>query len=286
MERLRGFSDQAAFLMDNRIPPPPSDASPGDQFIHKDRVRRVIHEVNNQLGIVKNYLGTLDGEDNSARSSHLELGLVQAEIDRVGQLITSLGQEAGSSTPGSTFEPVDLNRIITDLDRILGPSVFRPAKVNFKYRLAADLPSVQGEYNALIQVFLNLFKNAVEAMPRGGNLRVHTACRRTSENQGQRQIIITVSDTGPGLASTVPKQFFRSGVTTKNISNSGLGLAIVKDIIKQHRGAVFFQTQRGKGATVVILLPIEDTNKHNAPGSMDGGLPRDLSRKKYASKCT
>ncbi len=275
MERLREFADQAAFFMDSRLPEALSAAPPNDSLILKDSVRRVIHEVNNQLGIVNNYLGTLGGKDNPSPSRHVEVGLIQEEIDRIGRLIARLGQEAGRSTPVSDLKPVDLNRIITNLDRLLGASVFQPAKVKVQYRLAADLPPVQGEQNALIQVFLNLFKNAVEAMPRGGNLRVHTACRRTSEDQGRRQIIITVSDTGPGMATTVPKRFFKPGMTTKNISHSGLGLAIVKEIIEQHKGTVFLQTQRGKGTSVVILLPSGHTNKHRALEGINGEAHRD-----------
>jgi signal transduction histidine kinase len=130
----------------------------------------------------------------------------------------------------------------------------------------------------LIQVFLNLFKNAVEAMPQGGRLRVQTACRRVADRHDRRQIIVSISDTGPGLESTVPKRLFKPGVSTKKMTNGGLGLAIVKNIIEQHDGAVFFQAQRGKGTTVVILLPIDQTGEQRSSGGEDGGTSRDLYR--------
>ena len=278
IERLKEFAAQAGVFMDSRLPEPSAAGPPKDHLILKDSVRKVIHEVNNPLGIIKNYLGALGGQEDRGPSKQVELGLIQEEIDRVARLIARLGQETGSSSSPPPLEAVDLNRIITDLDRLLAPSVFRPANVKVKYNLASDLPPVRGDCNALIQVFLNLFKNAVEAMPRGGNLRVQTACRRVAEDQGQRQIIATVSDTGPGLASKIPKQLFKPGVSTKNLSNGGLGLAIVKDIIEQHRGTVFFQAQRGKGTTVVILLPTGHTRKHRISGGQDGGTPRDLYR--------
>ncbi len=278
IERLEEFAAQAGVFMDSRLPEPSPASPPKDHLILKDSVRKVIHEVNNPLGIIKNYLGALDGEEDRGPSKKAELGLIQEEIDRVGRLIERLGQETGSSPSSPPREPVDLNRIITDLDRLLGPSVFRPANVKVTYHLASDLPSMRGDCNALIQVFLNLFKNAVEAMPRGGNLRVQTASRRVAENRSRRQIIVTVSDTGPGLASKIPKQLFKPGVSTKKLSNGGLGLTIVKDIIEQHRGTVFFQAQHGKGTTVVILLPIGHTDKHRISGGQDGGTPRDLYR--------
>ncbi|MDJ0854766.1 MAG: HDOD domain-containing protein [Desulfobacterales bacterium] len=278
MDRLREFADQAAVFMDSRLPEHASTAPAKDHLIMQDSVRRVVHEVNNQLGIIRNYLGTLGGEDDPAPSNLVEMSLIQDQIDRVGQLIERLGRESGKPASVPTDDPVDLNRIISDLDRLLGPSVFRPAKVKVKYHLAADLPPVQGDGNALIQVFLNLFKNAVEAMPHGGNLRIHTACRCTSEDQDRRQILVTVSDTGPGLSSTLPKRLFTPGVTTKNIASSGLGLAIVKDIIEQHKGTVFFQTQRGKGTTVVMLLPTGQTDKHRSSEGIDGETARNQCR--------
>ncbi len=279
MERMREFAAQAAVFMESRLPEPSAAGAPKDHLVLKDSVRKVIHEVNNPLGIIKNYLGSLGGEKDQDPTSQVELGLIQEEIDRVGRLIARLGQQTGSTTPMPSHEFVDLNRIITDLDRLLGPSVFQPASVRAKYSLAEDLPPVEGDCNALIQVFLNLFKNAVEAMPRGGRLRVQTACRRVAEDESRRQIIITISDTGPGLSSTIPKRLFKPGVSTKKLKNGGLGLAIVKDIIEQHKGAVFFQTQRGKGTTVVILLPIGHTGKHLTSGGQDGGTPRDLYRR-------
>ncbi len=273
IERVREFADQAAVFLDSRHSEALSADTAKDHLIPKDSVRRVVHEVNNQLGVISNYLGTLGSKDDPDPSNQVELSLIQDQIDRVGQLIERLGRKSDSTASLPADDPVDLNRIITDLDRLLGPSVFRPANVNVKYHLAADLPPVKGDCNALIQVFLNLFKNAIEAMPRGGNLRVHTACRRTSENGNRRQILVTVSDTGPGLASTMPKRFFDLGVTTKNLPSSGLGLTIVKEIIEQHRGTVFFQTQRGKGTTVVILLPSGQADEHLA----SSGPTRPLS---------
>ncbi|MGD9097720.1 MAG: HDOD domain-containing protein [Desulfobacterales bacterium] len=273
IERLREFADQAAVFLDHHLTAPPSTATAKDHMKLRASVRRVIHEVNNQLGIISNYLGALGGEDDPAASKPVELNLIQDQIDRVGQLVERLGRESGNAASVPTHDAVNLNRIITDLDRLLGPSVFRPAKCSVTYHLAEDLPPVRGDCNALIQVFLNLFKNAIEAMPRGGNLRVQTACRITGEDQDRRQILVTVNDTGPGLASTVSKRFFDPGVTTKNISSRGLGLAIVKDIIEQHKGTIFFQTQPGKGTTVVMLLPSGRTGRHLSSGGIDGESP-------------
>ena len=278
IDRLQEFADHAAVFLDGRQPQPAVAPPPKGHSVLRESVRKVIHEVNNPLGIIKNYLGTLGGEDAVGQSNHTALSLIQEEIDRVGRLIERLGQEAGSAPSLQAFESVDLNRILMDLHRLLNPSVFQPAGVKIHYNLASDLPPVRGDANALIQVFLNLFKNAVEAMPQGGLIRLQTAFRRLSDERRRRQVIVTIRDTGTGLAGAVNNRIFKPGVSTKNLGSGGLGLAIVKDIIEQHGGTVFFQNQRLKGTTVVILLPVERPDSHHISGGHHGGTPRDLHR--------
>jgi signal transduction histidine kinase/HD-like signal output (HDOD) protein len=276
LKRLREFAAQAAVFLDSHLPERSVVTPP--RAVLEDSVRKIVHEVNNPLGIIKNYLGTLEGEDAAGHSNPVTLGLIQDEIDRVGRLIERLGQETSGASALQIAEPVDLNRVITDLDRLLEPSVFEPAGVRIKYSLASNLPHVRGDCNALIQVFLNLFKNAVEAMPQGGSIRVQTACRRPAAERHPSQVMIMISDTGSGLAPTTPAKLFKPGISTKDMSNGGLGLAIVKDIIRQHDGTVFFQNRRGKGTTVIIQLPVESSAQHQTSGGQDGGTPRDLYR--------
>jgi signal transduction histidine kinase len=270
IDRLQEFADHAAVFLDGRLPEPAITSPPRGHSVLKESVRKVIHEVNNPLGIIKNYLGTIGGEDTSGQPNHAALNLIQDEIDRVARLIERLGQEAGSSPSLHVIEQVDLNRILIDLHRLLDPSVFQPAGVKIHYNLASDLPPLHGDANALIQVFLNLFKNAVEAMPQGGRIRVQTVFRRLADKRRRRQIIVTIRDSGPGLTSAAQKLIFKPGISSKSMASGGLGLAIVKDIIEQHGGTVFFQNQRGKGTTVIILLPIKDTGNHRISGGQHG----------------
>ena len=270
IDRLQEFADHAAVFLDGRLAEPAVASPLKGHSVLRESVRKVIHEVNNPLGIIKNYLGTLGVEDTAGQPNHAALNLIQDEIDRIARLIERLGQEAGSSPSLQVIESVDLNRILIDLHRLLDPSVFQPAGVKIHYNLASDLPPVRGDANALIQVFLNLFKNAVEAMPQGGRIRVQTAFRRLAGERRRRKIIVTIRDTGPGLASAVQKRVFKPGVSTKSLTSAGMGLAVVKDIIEQHGGTVFFQHQRDKGTTVVLLLPIEDTGSHRLSGDHHG----------------
>ena len=111
----------------------------------------------------------------------------------------------------------------------------------------AKLPEIVADADKLKQVFLNLFKNAVEAMPEGGVLTIRGESR-------ERDVFVQVIDTGSGIAEGVdPFQPFR---TTKR-EGTGLGLAIVKEIVAAHGGTLSYVSQAGQGTTFNLTLPID-----------------------------
>jgi two-component system sensor histidine kinase HydH len=96
------------------------------------------------------------------------------------------------------------------------------------------------------QVILNLYKNAVEAMPNGGGLTLRTAC-------SEEGISLQIADTGAGIADGL--DVFQLFKTTKP-EGTGLGLPIVKQIISEHRGTISYVSEPGKGTTFTIVLPL------------------------------
>jgi len=119
-------------------------------------------------------------------------------------------------------------------------------------RRAADgpLPSVPFDYKQLRQVLLNLFKNAMEAMPRGGELTV--ASRRRGPN-----LEISVADTGQGMSPEVMDKLFQPYFTTKE-KGTGLGLAICRSIVEEHGGGLLVDSTPGQGSTFTIQLPLTE----------------------------
>jgi len=111
----------------------------------------------------------------------------------------------------------------------------------------------------LAQVLLNLCKNAVEAMPRGGTLTVHGSW-------GGEQVSLTVSDTGVGVATGV--NIFEPFTTTKE-TGTGLGLAIVQQIVAAHQGTITYTSESGQGATFTLILPIADQELVGATEACD-----------------
>jgi len=109
---------------------------------------------------------------------------------------------------------------------------------------------VAGDEERLRQVFMNLALNALDALPRGGTLRV--SCQPSGEEG--REVAIYVDDTGPGVPAGVRDRIFEPFFTTK-AQGSGLGLSIVHAIVAQHGGTISVEQAPGGGARFAVLLP-------------------------------
>jgi signal transduction histidine kinase len=119
----------------------------------------------------------------------------------------------------------------------------------------AKLPEIVADADKLKQVFLNLFKNAVEAMPAGGVLTIRGEAR-------ERDVLVQVIDTGSGIAHGLDP--FQPFGTTKE-GGTGLGLAIVKEIVSAHGGTLTYASQAGRGTTFNLTLPIDGPARRSPP---------------------
>ena len=109
------------------------------------------------------------------------------------------------------------------------------------------------DQNLLYRAFLNLFVNAIHAMPEGGTLSVTSSL--ASEGQ-KKNIVIRITDTGIGISEKKLGMIFTPFYTNKN-RGTGLGLAIVKNIIEEHNGSIDVQSEIGEGTTFIITLPLK-----------------------------
>jgi signal transduction histidine kinase len=109
-----------------------------------------------------------------------------------------------------------------------------------------DVPVIKGNFNRLLQVFLNLISNSMDAMVEGGNIHISTGVDDDS-------VLVTVSDDGPGIPEELREKIFSPFFTTKQ-NGTGLGLSIVEEIIREHGGKIKLQDSK-KGATFIIQLP-------------------------------
>ncbi len=123
-----------------------------------------------------------------------------------------------------------------------------------------SLPDVMGDEGQLVQVFLNIVRNAVEAMPSGGKLTVLTRMSDQytsvqSDGRKHRLMVVKVADTGPGIRPEHLQDIFAPFFTTKD-RGTGLGLALSYQIVQEHLGTIRVESQEGEGTTFSVYLPL------------------------------
>lgn len=179
------------------------------------------------------------------------VGIVQAEIMRLERLLTDFLELARPRAPQR--EPVDLARVVGDVVELEAEATLAH-RVQVIRELEADCFAL-GDVEKLKQVALNLVVNALDVMPDGGTLRA-------SVGGDAIEVWMAFADTGPGVDPTILAEIFDPFFTTK-AAGTGLGLAIVRKLVDQHGGRVAFDTHKGEGTTVRVVLP-----RWSIPGGM------------------
>lgn len=209
---------------------------------------RIAHELNNPLdGILRfTNLAIRRATETGADEKLLYyLECARSAVVRMSEITGDL-LEFSRSTP-STFEQATINKIAEDAVRAMeGRAQESGITVvcNFNEK---DMPVVRG--SNLFQVFCNLIKNAVDAMPEGGTLTVTT---RVTEPD----VVITVSDTGIGLPPEIDRIFEPFFTTKPAGQGTGLGLAVCKDLIEKYSGSITPSPGEPKGTTMTVRIPI------------------------------
>lgn len=232
-------------------------ASVAEEF--RDASRRVIHEVNNPLAIIKNYLSVLDGKLARQEPVGGELSILNEEIDRVGQLIGSLAdpRAPGELEPGP--RPLDAAKVVDDVLRLFRSSGLVPATTQVAARMEGD-GAIEGDPDLLKQILVNLVKNAVEALGNQPAGRIEIVNRGHVNRERQVYLELVVSDNGPGLSREVLAKLFapvrsgKDGIEAGASGNRGLGLSIVHGLVKKLGGHIACRSG-SSGTSFEILLP-------------------------------
>lgn len=225
--------------------------------------RKVVHEVNNPLSITKNYIKNLGLKLSDEDPAQENLGIINEELDRVALIARELSDFSRYQV--KQLEPMDVNKLLSDLAKITRESLMFDSKINVHLQMESSLPTISTARNSLKQVLINLIKNAVEAMPRGGNLYVMTRyVSNKLEDQLQQEmraaqgyVEITIRDDGPDIPDSVKSGLFEPKVSSKGREHVGLGLSIAYNIIKELKGTITCQSSSKAGTTFKIVLPVE-----------------------------
>jgi signal transduction histidine kinase len=203
------------------------------------------------LQAIQNVLFLLKRE-NLSEQGRQDMELILSETERMANMIERL-RATYRPTHSEDFQFVQLNKIIEDVHALTATHM-RHQHIRFKFLPLSTLPPVPCIPEQIRQVVLNLFMNAVEAMPTGGTI---TVVATTTE---QDQVLIRISDTGPGIAPDVLPHIFEPFITSKE-AGTGLGLTITYDIIRQHRGAITAENNPQGGATFTVCLPQKEAKE-------------------------
>jgi hypothetical protein len=158
---------------------------------------------------------------------------------------------------GEERRQVDLNVVVNDVFSLLEHQ-FAAAKVKVRRELSPAAASVLGIEHKLQQVFLNLFLNARDAMPRGGWLSV------TTRVDGAR-VIAEVADTGSGIPAEHLARIYDPFFTTKAIGRgTGLGLSITYGIVHEHEGAIGCESSVGQGTRFTLTMPLASVTERSS----------------------
>ena len=207
----------------------------------------VAHEVRNPLGGIRGaaQLLQLEGESNSEIQEYIQV--IIKEVDRLNRVVEQLLVSGNPRTAG--VKPSNIVDLIDNSLSICQPELDRDS-IRVEKRLADDCPLVSINADGMIQVLLNLFRNAIESMEGGGVLTIQTAY-----NSVNQAVQIYIKDTGRGILPDVASRLFDPFYTTKQ-KGTGLGLAISQQIIEEHGGTIEVDVTQTQGATFIVTLPV------------------------------
>ncbi|MFS2006220.1 HDOD domain-containing protein [Duganella sp. CT11-25] len=247
---LQSFGTQAAAALETAI----SERGHAKRQIahvaeeYREASRRVVHEVNNPLSIIKNYLSVLDGKLAKREPVVGEMSILNEEIDRVGQLINGLAD----LQPTESSRVTDVGRVVDDVLRLFRATDFVPASVQIVVRMQEEPAEIDGDADLLKQILVNLVKNAVEALTDGGKIEISNRGHVNRERKLYLELVI--SDSGPGLSAEVLANLFSPVRSAKEGAHHGLGLSIVHSLVKKMQGLITCRSGK-TGTTFEILLP-------------------------------
>jgi signal transduction histidine kinase len=228
------------------------------QLVEKERLAamsitaaKLVHEIGNPLNgmyltaqLLEGRMARIEGLDSAFKSGMERL---MREILRLNQLLREFKTFYASEK--YVFKPTSLVAVVAEVLDMAGPSYVN-CGIRVEQAIAADLPLVMGDAAKLNQAVLNLCKNAVEAMPRGGILSIRAS-------HSEDNVALEIADTGVGIPTDV--NIFRPFTTTKT-SGTGLGLMIVRQIVSMHRGVITYTSEPNRGTVFRLTIPLSQSS--------------------------
>lgn len=215
----------------------------------------VSHDFNNTLQAISGFAQVLKARGRMEEKDGEYIDLILQAADRGAELVRQILTFSRQSQ--QERRPVDLNREITEVMKILSKTV--PRNISFDIALAADLLPISATADQIDQIVMNLSTNAWDAMPEGGSISIRTL-NVSGEDGNYAELVF--KDTGYGMSEKTVERIYDPFFTTKPVGKgTGLGLATIYGIVKSHGGTIRCDSLPGKGTTFTLLFPALDDRR-------------------------
>ena len=233
------------------------------QLAWNEMARQVAHEIKNPLTPMKLSLQhlkraqkSIDSDDPEARERFNALfaritDTLNEQIDTLTNIANSFSTFA--RLPKRVLEPLNLNASLTETLSLMEAE----PGIHLRIDLHDQPMTVRADREELRRIFLNLVKNAMQAMPNGGE--IHVTTQTEPDASGRIWAVTAIQDQGTGIPEEVREKIFVPNFSTKT-SGMGLGLAIVRKSVEDMQGTIDFETESGKGTTFFVRLPLSPPN--------------------------
>ena len=209
---------------------------------------QIAHELNNPIYGIMNTLELLKTEISPESKRRRILDLSLSEIKRLSEMLRNM--LSFSKPEEEKRRPIKIDELIEGI-LLMMEKQMKESNIQVETSFDPGIAEIMASTNQMRQVMLNIFKNAKEAMPKGGTLFVRTS-------KGDNKILIHIQDTGIGISEEIRDKIFEAFFTTKQkVKGVGLGLSVCYGIIKDHGGDIKVESKEGKGTTFIISLPVE-----------------------------
>jgi len=205
---------------------------------------KITHEIKNPIAVCKGYLDMINVKDTNQVERYVPI--IKSEIER---LLSLLQDFLLINKSNLDLDIMDFNMLIEDTIHKLDP-LLKDNNINLNLNIIDDEIFINGDYNRLSQVLINIIKNSIEAIPdeHKGKINITTKIK-------DKKYYLTVEDNGVGMNKEVLTNIKKPFYTTKK-RGSGLGVSLIYEIVEAHSGKIQYSSEYGKGTKVTIQLPI------------------------------
>ena len=205
---------------------------------------KITHEIKNPIAVCKGYLDMINVKDTDQVERYVPI--IKSEIER---LLSLLQDFLLINKSNLDLDIMDFNMLIEDTIQKLDP-LLKDNNINLNLNIIDDEIFINGDYNRLSQVLINIIKNSIEAIPDEHKGKINITMKIKD-----KKYYLTVEDNGVGMNKEVLTNIKKPFYTTKK-RGSGLGVSLIYEIVEAHNGKIEYSSEYGKGTKVTIQLPI------------------------------